>query len=41
MSEAESSESESLVWQGFTRKALDAAYNNMAAVPDAAERLAD
>jgi len=35
------SESESLVWQGFTRKALDAAYNNMAAVPDSADRLAD
>jgi hypothetical protein len=30
-----------LVWQGFSRKALDAAYNNMAAVPGAAERLAD
>jgi hypothetical protein len=35
------SESESLVWQGFTRKALDAAYNNMAAVPDSTDRLAD
>jgi acetyl esterase/lipase len=35
------SESESLVWQGFTRKALDAAYNNMAAVPEAAEKLAE
>jgi acetyl esterase/lipase len=30
-----------VVWQGFTRSALDAAYNNMAAVPDSADRLAD
>ncbi|MEQ1612359.1 MAG: alpha/beta hydrolase [Hyphomicrobiaceae bacterium] len=28
------------VWQGFTRAALDAAYNNMAAVPDSAAMLA-
>lgn len=29
------------VWGSFTQAALDAAYNNMAAVPDSAERLAD
>ncbi|MGL5361876.1 MAG: alpha/beta hydrolase [Bosea sp. (in: a-proteobacteria)] len=29
------------VWQSFTRTALDAAYNNMAAVADSAARLAD
>jgi pimeloyl-ACP methyl ester carboxylesterase len=28
------------VWNGFTQAALDAAYNNMAAVADSAERLA-
>ncbi len=30
-----------LVWEGFTRSALDVAYNNMAAVADSADRLAD
>jgi arylformamidase len=29
------------VWQEFTQDALDAAYNNMAAVPDSGARLAD
>jgi arylformamidase len=33
--------SEPFVWQGFTQAALDAAYNNMEAVPDSAARLAD
>ncbi|MCC7347677.1 MAG: alpha/beta hydrolase [Variibacter sp.] len=28
------------VWRGFTRPELDAAYNNAASIPDAAERLA-
>jgi acetyl esterase/lipase len=32
---------EPVVWRGFTRAALDAAYDNMAAVPDSAARLAD
>lgn len=31
--------SEPLVWQGFTRSALNAAYNNMAAVKDSADYL--
>ncbi len=31
--------SEPVVWQGFTRSALDAAYNNMAAVKDSASHL--
>lgn len=35
------SDPEPLVWQRFTQAALDAAYNNMAAVPDSAIRLAD
>ncbi len=35
------SEADSTVWNGLTRKALDAAYNNMEAVPDSAARLAD
>lgn len=35
------SDPEPIVWQGFTQAALDAAYNNMAAVPDSAIRLAD
>lgn len=30
-----------VIWNGFTQSALDAAYNNMAAVPDSAIRLAD
>lgn len=30
-----------IVWQGLTQARLDAAYNNMAAVPDSAIRLAD
>ena len=33
--------SEPLAWNGFTQGALDAAYNNMAAVADSAQRLAD
>jgi acetyl esterase/lipase len=33
--------SEPLVWGGFTQAALDAAYNNMAAVADSGDRLAD
>jgi arylformamidase len=35
------SEAERIVWNGFSRKELDAAYNNIAAVPDSAARLAD
>jgi arylformamidase len=30
-----------IVWQGFNQAELDAAYNNMAAVPNSAARLAD
>lgn len=33
--------SEAPVWRGFTRAALDAAYNNGAIVPDSAARIAD
>lgn len=33
--------SEPLAWNGFTQGALDAAYDNMAAVADSADRLAD
>lgn len=33
--------SEAVVWRGFTRNALDAAYNNGAIVPDSAERITD
>lgn len=33
--------SERLVWESFNQHALDAAYNNMAAVPDSDARLAD
>lgn len=32
--------SDASVWNGFSRAELDAAYNNMEAVPDSAERLA-
>ncbi len=33
--------SDAIVWRGFTQATLDAAYNNMAAVADSAEWLAD
>jgi acetyl esterase/lipase len=33
--------SEPIVWHGMSQAALDAAYNNMAAVADSAQRLAD
>lgn len=33
--------SEATVWRGFTRAALDAAYNNGAIVPESAARIAD
>jgi hypothetical protein len=33
--------SEAIVWRGFTRSALDAAFNNGAIVPDSAMRIAD
>lgn len=32
---------EAIVWNGFTQAALDAAYNNSAAVADSADRVAD
>ncbi len=41
MSDLPMSDQEPIVWQGFTQASLDAAYNNMAAVPDSAIRLAD
>lgn len=34
-------QTEPALWRGLTRPELDAAYNNMAAVPDSAQRLAD
>lgn len=38
---SERGKSDPFVWQDFTQTTLDAAYNNMAAVADSSERLAD